>query len=173
MSTMSIGLLIGRLVFGFGLAAHGSQKLFGWFGGHGLKGTGGFFHSMGFRPGKVFALAAGLGEFVGGMLTAFGLGGPFGPALMIVVMIVAMISVHLPHGFFVSGNGVEVPLLYGAGAVVFALAGPGAYSLDAVLNLRALWAPTVAWVAVAVAVVLALLSLVLRRREPTKAERVY
>lgn len=173
MSTMSIGLLIGRLVFGFGLAAHGSQKLFGWFGGHGLKGTGGFFHSMGFRPGGVFALAAGLGEFVGGMLTAFGLGGPFGPALMIVVMIVAMISVHLPHGFFVSGNGVEVPLLYGAGAVVFALAGPGAYSLDAVLNLRALWAPTVAWVAVAVAVVLALLSLVLRRREPTKAERVY
>lgn len=173
MSTMSIGLLIGRLVFGFGLAAHGSQKLFGWFGGHGLKGTGGFFHSMGFRPGKVFALAAGLGEFVGGMLTAFGLGGPFGPALMIVVMIVAMISVHLPHGFFVSGNGVEVPLLYAAGAVVLALAGPGAYSLDAVLNLRALWAPTVAWVAVAVAVVLALLSLVLRRREPTKAERVY
>jgi len=173
MSTMSIGLLIGRLVFGLGLAAHGSQKLFGWFGGHGIKGTGGFFHSMGFRPGKVFALAAGLGEFVGGMLTAFGLGGPFGPALMIVVMIVAMISVHLPHGFFVSGNGVEVPLLYAAGAVGFALAGPGAYSLDAVLNLRALGAPTVAWVAVAVAVVLALLSLVLRRREPTKAERVY
>jgi len=173
MSTMSIGLLIGRLVFGLGLAAHGSQKLFGWFGGHGLKGTGGFFHSMGFRPGKVFALAAGLGEFVGGMLTAFGLGGPFGPALMIVVMIVAMVSVHLRHGFFVSGNGVEVPFLYGGAAVVFALAGPGAYSLDAVLNLRALWAPTVAWVAVAVAVVLALLSLVLRRREPTKAERVY
>jgi putative oxidoreductase len=173
MSTMSIGLLIGRLVFGFGLAAHGSQKLFGWFGGHGLKGTGGFFHSTGFRPGSAFALAAGLGEFVGGMLTAFGLGGPFGPALMIVVMIVAMVSVHLPHGFFVSGNGVEVPLLYGAAAVVFAFAGSGAYSLDALFHLRALWAPTVAWVAVAVAVVLALLSLVLRRREPTKAERVY
>jgi len=171
MSTMSIGLLIGRLVFGFGLAAHGSQKLFGWFGGHGLKGTGGFFHSMGFRPGVVFALAAGLGEFGGGMLTAFGLGGPFGPALMIVVMIVAMVSVHLPHGFFVSGNGVEVPLLYAAAGVAFAFMGPGAYSLDALFDLRALWAPTVAGVAVAVAVVLALLSLVLRRQEPAKTER--
>ncbi|MFI5167748.1 MAG: DoxX family protein [Thermoanaerobaculales bacterium] len=161
---MSIGLLIGRLVFGFAFAAHGSQKLFGWFGGHGLKGTGGFFQSMGFRPGRVFALATGLGELGGGMLTALGLGGPLGPALMIVVMIVAMVSVHLPHGFFASDNGVEVPLLYCAAAVVFAFTGPGAYSLDAHLHLRALWAPTIALIAVAAAVVVALLSLVLRRR---------
>ncbi len=57
---MNTALLIGRLIIGLGLAAHGTQKLLGWFGGHGLKGTGGFFESLGFRPGALFALAAGL-----------------------------------------------------------------------------------------------------------------
>src|ERR1700730_4389884 len=65
---MDAGLLLARLIVGFGLSAHGAQKLFGWFGGHGLKGTGGFFESVGFRPGVLFALAAGLGELGGGLL---------------------------------------------------------------------------------------------------------
>jgi putative oxidoreductase len=169
---MSVGLLVGRLIFGFGFAAHGAQKLFGWFGGHGLKGTGGFFQSMGFRPGILFALAAGLGEVGGGLLTALGLGGPFGPALVIVVMTVAMATVHLPNGFFASGNGVEMPLLYAAGAVVFAFVGPGACSLDALFGLSAFWPPAMAWIAVVAAVVLGLLNLALRRREPPKVEHV-
>ena len=59
---MDLGLLVARLVLGPLMAAHGAQKLFGWFGGHGLSGTGGFFESLGFRPGRLFALAAGLGE---------------------------------------------------------------------------------------------------------------
>ena len=166
---MSIGLLIGRLIFGLGFAAHGSQKLFGWFGGHGLTGTSGFFHSMGFRPGKLFAVAAALGECGGGLLTALGLGGPVGPALMIVVMTVAMVSVHWRNGFFVSANGIEIPLLYAAAAVIFAFTGPGAYSLDALLGLRDLWASTTAGIVVAAAIALGVLNLALRRREPPKA----
>ena len=68
---MSIALLIVRLILGLGLAAHGTQKLFGWFGGHGLDGTGGFFENLGFRPGKMFALMAGLGETAGGLSVSY------------------------------------------------------------------------------------------------------
>ncbi|HJR53007.1 MAG TPA: DoxX family membrane protein, partial [Gemmatimonadota bacterium] len=94
---MSAALLILRLVLGLGLAAHGAQKLFGWFGGHGLAGTGGFFEGLGFRPGKAFAVLAGLGEFGGGILLALGLGGPLGPAVVVLVMLVAIGSVHLEN----------------------------------------------------------------------------
>ena len=62
LATVSVGLLVARLALGLLMAAHGSQKLFGWFGGHGLAGTGGYFESLGFRPGRTFALAAGLAE---------------------------------------------------------------------------------------------------------------
>src|SRR5258706_10280421 len=104
-------LLLARLLLGLGMAAHGAQKLSGWFGGYGLAGTGAFLEKLGFRPGRAFALAASLGEVGGGVLTALGLMGPAGPALMILVMIVAMVVVHLPGGFFAASNGIEIPLL--------------------------------------------------------------
>ena len=104
---MSAGFLIARLILGLALAAHGAQKLFGWFGGYGLAGTGGFFAGLGFRPGVLFALAAGLGEVGGGLLAAAGLFGPVGPALIVLVMLVAILTVHWPHGFFASSNGVD------------------------------------------------------------------
>src|SRR5437899_3635421 len=97
---MATALLIARLLLGGALFAHGAQKLFGWFGGYGIKGTGGWMESMGFRPGPVFAAAAGLGEAGGGLLTVLGLGGPIGPALIIMVMLVAIFTVHLPNGFW-------------------------------------------------------------------------
>src|SRR5919109_3686243 len=98
--SFSAGLFVIRLVLGLAMAAHGAQKLFGWFGGHGLAGTGGFLEQqLGFRPGRLFALAAGLGEFGGGLLLALGFLGPVGPAIMIAVMIVAMRTVHVGHGF--------------------------------------------------------------------------
>src|SRR5579864_3409261 len=122
---MTTALLIARLLLGGALFAHGAQKLFGWFGGYGIKGTGGFMETLGFRPGALFAAAAGLGEVGGGLLTALGLGGPIGPALIIMVMIVAILSVHLGHGFFVTKNGVELPLMNIAGMILLALAGPG------------------------------------------------
>ena len=145
---MNAGLLVARLVFGLLMAAHGSQKLFGWFGGYGLQGTGGFFEKLGFRPGRFFAGAAGAAEVAGGLLLALGLLGPIGPALIVAVMIVAIVSVHLPHGLFAATNGIEVPLLFAAAAAALALTGPGRYSLDALLGLP-LATPGLAWGALA------------------------
>src|SRR6266478_6718344 len=127
---MDAGILIARVMLGLAIGAHGAQKVFGWFGGHGRKGTGVFFESLGFRPGPVFALAAGLGEAGGGLLTAAGLLGPVGPALIILVMLVAIFSVHWAHGFFAASNGIELPLQHLILALALVFAGTGDYSLD-------------------------------------------
>ena len=105
----------------------------------------------------------------GGLLTAAGLFGPVGPALIILVMLVAILTVHWPHGFFASSNGVELPLLYLTAALPLAVAGPGWYSLDGLLGLPTHAPPTVAWAAIAVAVALALLNVALRRPGPAPA----
>src|SRR2546422_10954219 len=125
---MDAGLLVARVVFGLVMAAHGSQKLFAWFGGYGLAGTGGFFESIGFRPGRFFAALAGAGELFGGLLLALGFLGPVGPALVLSVMIVAAVTVHWHHGLFAAADGIEMPLLYGAAGAALAPAGPGRYS---------------------------------------------
>jgi putative oxidoreductase len=166
---MDIGLLIARLVLGLGLSAHGAQKVFGWFGGHGLGGTGAFMESLGFRPGKLFALAAGLGELGGGLLTALGFLGPIGPSLIVLVMVVAMVTSHWSHGFFAHSNGIELPLLYLAGGVALAATGVGAYSLDAVLGLNMLWQPRYELFAVAAGLLLGFATLALRRPRPAAA----
>lgn len=149
---MDTGLLLARMVFGLLMAAHGTQKLFGWFGGYGLAGTAGFFEGLGFKPGRFFAATAAGTEIVAGLLVATGLLGPIGPALIVSVMIVAMATVHWPQGLFAQNNGIEVPLLYTAAAAALALTGPGGYSLDAAFGLQALAAPEVAYLALAVGV---------------------
>src|SRR3977135_3176035 len=101
---MDTGLFLLRVVIGSLMAAHGAQKLLGWFGGYGLAGTGGFLEAIGFRPGPLFATAAAGSEVVGGVLVALGLFGPIGPALMLSVMIVAAFSVHWEHGLFAMSN---------------------------------------------------------------------
>jgi len=161
---MDFGILIGRLVIGLAMAAHGSQKLFGWFNGYGIAGTGGFMEGLGFRPGRFFAAAAGLGEFAGGLLTALGLFGPAGPALIILVMLVAAISVHAEHGFFATSNGIELTLVYAAAALILAATGPGVYSLDAALGLPVVWGPVLTWTVVGLAIAGAFGNLALRRR---------
>jgi putative oxidoreductase len=163
LAAVSGGLLVGRLVLGLLMAAHGTQKLFGWFGGHGLAGTGGFFESLGFRPGRAFAAAAALAELGGGLLVALGFLGPVGPALIISVMIVAAVTVHWGHGLLSTSNGIEVPLLYAAGALALALTGYGAYSLDASLGLQSLWTPAVAWAAVSLGFAGGIANLFMRR----------
>ncbi|MGZ7031116.1 MAG: DoxX family protein [Thermoanaerobaculia bacterium] len=167
---MDQGILIARLVIGLVMAAHGAQKAFGWFGGYGLTATSGFMETLGFRPGKVFAAAAAWGELLSGLLVAAGLLGPIGPALMLSVMIVAAISVHWQNGLFSTKNGIEVPLLYAAVAVTLALTGPGRFSLDSVLGLRWLSAPSIAWSALATGAIGAAGNLALRRKEATPAE---
>jgi putative oxidoreductase len=160
---MNTGLLLARVVLGALIAAHGTQKLFGWFGGYGLIGTGGFFDTLGFRPGYRFAAAAGIAELLGGALVALGLFGPVGPALIVSVMIVAAVSVHWAHGLFASKNGIELPLLYATGAAALALTGPGRYSLDAALGLASLWTPTLGSAVLALGALGGVANLVVRR----------
>jgi putative oxidoreductase len=149
--------------FGLLMAAHGTQKLFGWFGGYGLTGTAGFFEQLGFRPGRFFAAAAAGTEVTAGLLVAVGLLGPLGPALIVSVMIVAMATVHWQHGVFAQTDGIEVPLLYAVAAAAIALTGPGAYSVDALLGLT--WPAAVAWVALALGVLGGFANLALRKTE--------
>jgi putative oxidoreductase len=160
---MALGLLIGRLIVGLGMASHGAQKVFGWFGGYGPKGTGGYFESVGFRPGVVFALAAGLGEMSGGILTALGFLGALGPALIVTVLLVAIFTVHIKNGFFATNNGWELPSVYIAGALSFAFGGFGAYSIDNAIGFTLFSGGRVAWIFIAAAVVLALANLLARR----------
>jgi putative oxidoreductase len=164
--TVSIGLLIGRLVVGLLVSAHGAQKLFGWFGGHGLEGTGQFFGSLGFRPGRTFATLAGVGELASGLLIALGFLGPIGPAILLSVMIVAGISVHWRNGLFATKNGIEVTLLYATAAIALAFTGFGRYSLDAILGLTRLSAPTMTLIALAVGIIGGILNLSIRRSAP-------
>ena len=133
MELTSIGLLILRLVLGLVLAAHGSQKLFGMFGGYGIKGTGGWMESIGIKPGALFATFAGLGEFLGGLGVAVGLLTPIAAAGVIIVRLVAIATVHIKKGLWNTNGGYEYPLLVIAGALALALTGAGSISLDAVL----------------------------------------
>ena len=160
---MDAGLLIARLIFGTLIALHGAQKLFGWFGGYGLAGTGGFFEGLGFRPGRLFAAAAGLGEWGGGLLLALGFVEPAAAAVVVAVMIVAAGSVHWPHGLFETSNGIEMPLLYGAAAAALALTGPGAYSIDAALGFAIFWTPLLKTIVLLAGVVAGFGTLVVRR----------
>ena len=133
---MSIGLLILRLVVGLTLAAHGAQKLFGWFGGYGLTGTGGFLEQLGFVPGRRAALLAGLAETGAGLLLALGLATPVAAAVALSVMVVAGVSAHASKGFFAHKGGYEYTLILGIAALSLAFTGPGELSLDALLGLR-------------------------------------
>lgn len=164
---MSIAFLIIRIIIGLGLAAHGAQKLFGWFGGYGIAGTGGFFEGIGFKPGRLFALAAGLGEVGGGLLTFLGLGGALGPVIVVLVMLVAIGAVHLGKGFFTDKGGFELPALYIVGALAVAFAGGGAFTLDRLFGVGFLSDPRQIWYALAAAVAAAALNLLARR--PAKA----
>ena len=158
------GLILVRLVAGPLMALHGAQKLFGWVGGYGLAGTGGYFEQLGFRPGRLFALAAGLGELTSGLLVALGFLGPLGPALMVSVMLVAMVTAHAGKGLFAATNGVELPLLYAAAAAALVLIGPGAWSLDSLFGLTAYWTPELRVATLAVGIAGALGNLAVRRR---------
>jgi len=132
---MTIGLVILRLALGMIMVAHAVQKLFGWFGGGGIAGTAPFMEQLGFRPGRLQAVLAGLIEAGGGLLLAAGLFSPLAAAMIIAVMLVAAVTVHLAKGFFVQKGGYEYTFVLAAGALALAFTGPGVLSLDAALGI--------------------------------------
>lgn len=135
-ASIAAGLLLLRLVFGLTVAAHGAQKLFGWFGGPGLEGFGGFLEQLGIAPASRWSWAAALAEFGGGLLVAIGLLSPIGNFLVIGAMLTALLVVHLPMGFFNAQGGIELPFLIGACVLGLSITGPGSWSLDALWNVR-------------------------------------
>lgn len=127
-----VGLLVLRLALGLTMAAHGSQKLFGWFEGPGLEGTGMFFESLGYPSGETMALIAGVSETFGGLALVIGLFTPLAAAAVFGTMLNAIVAVHWDGGFF-SPDGVEFALILAAGAVALALTGPGRFAVDRML----------------------------------------
>lgn len=150
---MDFALLVARLVIGLGLAAHGAQKLFGWYGGYGTKGTGEFMASLGFTAGVPMAVLGGAGELAGGLLTALGLFGPIGPALLIAVMTEAILTVHIKNGWFNSKNGMEFPATVAATSFLLAFTGPGYWSLSQLFGMSWGWSYEATWAVVAIGIV--------------------
>jgi putative oxidoreductase len=141
---MAYGILFLRVVVGLLLFGHGAQKLFGWFGGHGPRGTAGFFRSLGFRRQHVLPMAvmAGLSE-AAGLLFALGFLTPFAALAMASVMVVAVGTVHWKNGLWVTNGGYEFNLVLWTVAIAVAASGPGRFSLDSALgwvdNLAGVW----------------------------------
>ena len=168
---MSFGLLILRVVVGGTMFGHGAQKLFGWFGGGGPRGTAGSFESLGFRAPSVLAVLAGLGE-CGGLAFAAGFITPLAALGITVVMLNAIGAVHWSNGFFNGKGGFEFNLSLLAVAVAVAATGPGRYSVDHALgwddNLSgAWWGVGVLGAAVATSLVTLTLG---RQRAPSPAD---
>ncbi len=133
---VALGLLILRLVIGLTLAAHGAQKLFGWFGGPGMTVWTDAMTRMRIRPATPWAWTAALAEFGGGLALALGLLSPLPSYAIAGSMLVAIALVHRPKGFFNSKGGYEFNLSILAAVAALALIGPGTYSIDAALGIR-------------------------------------
>lgn len=131
---MKIGRLLLRLVVGALFIGHGTQKLFGWFGGHGLDATSQMFEGMGMRPGRRNAIAAGAAEAGGGAAIALGLATPLGAASLISVMLTAINRVHFKNGPWITNGGYEYNIVLIAAALAITELGPGPLSIDAALG---------------------------------------
>ena len=127
------GALALRIPVGIIFAAHGAQKLFGWFGGYGLEGTGQFFGSIGLNPGYLMALLAGLVEFFGGLALVLGVLVRPAAAALAFAMLIAVFAVHWSKGFFASSGGYEYALALLAASVALLLSGAGRFSVDRTL----------------------------------------
>ncbi|MFT2111883.1 DoxX family protein [Marinomonas sp. 2405UD68-3] len=128
--------LILRVIAGVIFAAHGSQKLFAWFGGYGLEGTGQWMESMGIAPGFLMALLAGSAEFFGGIMLILGLLTRPSALVLALTMLVAILTVHISNGLFMANNGYEFGLALLAMSVALVFQGGGRYSVDTVLSNR-------------------------------------
>ncbi|UHQ53850.1 MULTISPECIES: DoxX family protein [unclassified Microbulbifer] len=132
-SNAGFAALVLRVPVGLVLAVHGAQKLFGWFGGYGLEGTGQWMASIGLEPGYLMALMAGGAEFFGGLALALGLLTRPAALLSAITMLVAIFAVHIGNGLFMSNNGYEYALTLLVVSVALAIQGGGRLSLDNLL----------------------------------------
>ena len=132
----ALGLLILRLVVGLIMVGHGGQKLFGWWGGPGMNGWTQMIQKLRIRPAQPWAWVAALAEFGGGILLALGFLSPLGSLAIAGSMLVAIVTVHLSRGFWVSKGGYEFNLAIIASVAALALTGPGIYSLDQALRIH-------------------------------------
>ncbi|MCC5826683.1 DoxX family protein [Alkalimonas sp.] len=128
------GALALRVPVGIIFAAHGAQKLFGWFGGYGLAATGGWMESIGLAPGVLMAFLAGSAEFFGGLALIAGVLTRPAAAVLALTMLVAIFAVHFENGLFMSNNGYEFGLALLAASVSLAFSGAGKASVDAALS---------------------------------------
>jgi len=133
---MKIARLLLRLLVGGLFIGHGTQKLFGWFGGNGLDATAQGFENMGMRPGRRHALAGGIGEAGGGAALALGLATPLASGVLTAVMLTAIHRVHLKNGPWVTKGGYEYNAVLIAAVLTLAEAGPGKLSLDAAFGIE-------------------------------------
>lgn len=129
-SNAGIGALFLRVPVGIILTAHGAQKLFGWFGGYGLEGTGQWMASIGLEPGFLMALLAGAAEFFGGLALIFGLLTRPAALVSAFTMVVAIFSVHASNGLFMANNGYEFALSLLAATAALTALGGGRLSID-------------------------------------------
>ncbi|MEC2060344.1 MULTISPECIES: DoxX family protein [Bacillus] len=123
------GLLLIRIMIGVVFLFYGTQKLFGWFGGYGIKGTGQWFESIGVKPGNAAAALSGLGELVSGILFILGVFLPLGAAIITIIMLGAIVKVHGAKGFANGAGGFEYNVVLIAVSIGVALIGSGAYTL--------------------------------------------
>lgn len=129
-SNAGYGITLLRVVTGLTFAAHGSQKLFGWFGGYGLEGVGQWMESIGITPGYLMAAMAGSAEFFGGLALVVGLLVRPAGAVLVFTMAVAAATVHWANGFFITNNGFEYAMILGLIGLVLVIEGAGRVSLD-------------------------------------------
>ena len=128
------GISLLRIVTGLTFAAHGSQKLFGWFGGNGLAGTAGWLSSMGMEPGLLMAILAGSAEFFGGLALVLGLLTRPAAIVAAFTMLVAIFSVHIGNGLFAADGGYEYALVLMVALIALAVQGGGYLSMDKALS---------------------------------------
>ena len=133
-TTVGLDTLPLRVGAGVIFAAHGAQKLFGWFGGYGLEGTAGWMASIGLEPGLPMAVLAGGAEFFGGLLLMIGLLVRPAALMLAITMVVAIVTVHLEHGLFLSNNGYEFGLALLVISAALAVRGAGSLSVDRLLQ---------------------------------------
>ena len=133
-SNNSLSSLVLRVPVGIILSAHGAQKLFAWFGGYGLEGTGQWMESIGLAPGFLMALLAGSAEFFGGLALILGLLTRPAALVSAFTMVIAIFSVHAANGLFMSNNGYEFALALLAATSALTIQGGGKYSFDALIS---------------------------------------